>query len=237
MPDKVVIQVLRGDAAEEPVDHELQPFVIAVQELDVDFISFSGHKMLGPMGIGVLYGKKELLKKMPPFLSGGEMIEYVTFDEVSYAELPHKFEAGTVNAPGAVGLAAAIDYLESIGLEAIEEREYELTKMALDGISKIPHIRVLGSKDAREHHGIITFKVEGVHPHDIADIMAHDNVAVRAGHHCAEPLHHFLEIPSTTRASIMFYNTEEEIERLVKSMAGIRASTTTLMMRFESMAS
>lgn len=193
-----------------------------VQDLDVDFLSFSGHKMLAPMGIGVLYGKQELLEKMPPFLSGGEMIEYVTFEDITYAELPHMFEAGTVNACGAIGLAAAIDYLESIGLEAIEERELELTRMALEGIQAIPHIEVLGSDKAEEHHGILTFKIEGVHPHDIAAIIADANVAVRAGHHCAEPLHHFIGIPSTTRASLMFYNTEEEVQRLLDVMKQIR---------------
>ena len=193
-----------------------------VQNLDIDFLAFSGHKMLAPMGIGVLYGKEELLKKMPPFLSGGEMIEYVTFEDITYAELPHKFEAGTVNAGGAVGLAAAIDYIEQIGIEAIEERELELTRMALEGMQAIPHITVLGSDKAEEHHGILTFKIDGVHPHDIAAIIADSNVAVRAGHHCAEPLHHFIGIPSTTRASLMFYNTEEEVERLLEVMRNIR---------------
>lgn len=193
-----------------------------VQDLDVDFLAFSGHKMLAPMGIGVLYGKQEILEKMPPFLSGGEMIEYVTLDSITYAELPHKFEAGTVNAGGAVGLAAAIDYIESIGLHNIEERELELTKLALDGMKKIPHVIVLGSDAAEEHHGILTFKIEGVHPHDIAAIIADSDVAVRAGHHCAEPLHQFIKIPSTTRASLMFYNTEEEVERLLEVMSKIR---------------
>ncbi len=196
--------------------------VTDVRDLDVDFLSFSGHKMLAPMGIGVLYGKEELLKKMPPFLSGGEMIEYVSLDSVSYAELPHKFEAGTVNAGGAVALAAAIDYIKQIGMKNIEEREEMLTTMALEEMKKIPHIRILGSDDPNEHHGIITFRVDGVHPHDTAAIMADDNVAIRAGHHCAEPLHQFIGIPSTVRASILFYNTEEEIERLVKSVASLR---------------
>ena len=193
-----------------------------VQDTDVDFLAFSGHKMLAPMGIGVLYGKLELLKKMPPFLSGGEMIEYVTFDDITYAEPPHKFEAGTVNASGAVGLAAAIDYIESIGMDEIQARELELTRIALDGMKKIPNIKVLGSDKAEDHHGILTFKIEGVHPHDIAAIIADANVAVRAGHHCAEPLHHFIGIPSTTRASLMFYNTEEEVERLLDVMRQIR---------------
>ncbi|MBR1623824.1 MAG: SufS family cysteine desulfurase, partial [Pseudobutyrivibrio sp.] len=182
-----------------------------VQDLDVDFLAFSGHKMLAPMGIGVLYGKLDLLEEMPPFLSGGEMIEYVTFESITFAHSPHKFEAGTVNAGGAIGLAAAIDYIQGIGIENIAARELSLTKLALDEIKDIPHVTVLGSDKAEDHHGIITFKIDGVHPHDIAAIMADNNVAVRAGHHCAEPLHHYIEIPSTTRASIMFYNTEDEV--------------------------
>ena len=196
--------------------------VTDVQDLDVDFLAFSGHKMLAPFGVGVLYGKEAILKEMPPFLSGGEMIEYVTLDSVTWADLPHKFEAGTVNAGGAVALSAAIDYLRSIGMDAIEERENMLTEMALDGMKKVPHITILGSDEAKDHHGIITFRVDGVHPHDTAAIMAEDGVAIRAGHHCAEPLHHFIGIPSTVRASIMFYNTEEEIERLVKSVSSLR---------------
>lgn len=193
-----------------------------VQDLDVDFLAFSGHKMLAPMGIGVLYGKLDILEKMPPFLSGGEMIEYVTFDDITFAHSPHRFEAGTVNAGGAIGLAAAIDYINSIGIENIAKRELSLTKMAMDEIKNIPHVTVLGSNKAEDHHGIITFKIDGVHPHDIAAIMADNNVAVRAGHHCAEPLHHFIEIPSTTRASIMFYNTEDEVMQFVNTLKRIR---------------
>ena len=174
------------------------------------------------MGIGVLYGKKEILEKMPVYMSGGEMIDTVSLEEITYAPLPHKFEAGTVNAAGAVGLAAAIDYIESIGLDDIEARELTLTEMALEGMKKIPHVNVLGGDTAAEHHGIIKFTVDGVHPHYIADIIARDDVAVRAGHHCAEPLHQHLGIPSTTRASLMFYNTEEEVERFLDSVALIR---------------
>lgn len=193
-----------------------------VRDLDVDLLAFSGHKMLAPMGIGVLYGKREVLEKMPPFLTGGEMIETVSLDEVTYAEIPHKFEAGTVNAGGAVGLAAAIEYIESIGIDRIVERERELSERAFRLIREIPHIELVGSGKADEHHGIFTFRVEGVHPHDVAAILADQNVAVRAGHHCAEPLHHFLKIPSTTRASLMFYNTEEEVDRLAEAMRNIR---------------
>ncbi len=193
-----------------------------VQDTDVDMLAFSGHKMLAPMGIGVLYGKRKLLEKLPPFLTGGEMIENVSLEEVSYAEIPHKFEAGTVNAGGAVGLAEAIDYYGELGIEEIAERERQLSLRAFAGIRSIPHIQLIGSDKAGDHHGIFTFKVEGVHPHDVAAILADQKVAVRAGHHCAEPLHQYLGIPSTTRASLMFYNTEEEIDLLIEAMRNIR---------------
>ena len=185
-------------------------------------INFSGHKLLAPMGIGVLYGRQALLEQMPPFLTGGEMIEYVSLDSVTYADLPHKFEAGTVNAGAAVGLGVAIDYLTGIGLDQIEAREQMLTEIAFDGLKKIPHVQVLGSSQAKDHHGILTFKIDGVHPHDIAAIIADADVAVRAGHHCAEPLHQFIGIPSTTRASLMFYNTEEEVQRFLDIVKEIR---------------
>ena len=193
-----------------------------VQKLDVDFLAFSGHKMLAPMGIGVLYGKKNILNKMPPFLTGGEMIENVSLDEVTYAELPHKFEAGTVNAGGAVGLAAAIDYIEQLGIDWIVERERQLSELAFRLIRDIPHIQLIGADHAEGHHGIFTFRVEQVHPHDVAAVLADQKLAVRAGHHCAEPLHQYLGIPSTTRASLMFYNTEEEVERLAEGIRNIR---------------
>ena len=193
-----------------------------VQDLDVDFLAFSGHKMLAPMGIGVLYGKEKLLDRMPPFLTGGEMIETVSLEEVTYAELPHKFEAGTVNAGGAVGLAAAIDYIEQLGIDWIVDREKKLSELAFQLIRDIPHIELVGAENAAGHHGIFTFRVEGVHPHDVAAVLADQNLAVRAGHHCAEPLHQYLNIPSTTRASLMFYNTEEEVERLAAGMRNIR---------------
>ena len=184
--------------------------------------AFSGHKLLGPFGIGVLYGKEDLLKKMPPFLTGGEMIESVDINCVTYAELPHKFEAGTVNAGGAIGLEAAINYIKNIGLENIEERERELSRLAFAKFKEIPHVELLGADDPDDHHGIFTFKIDGVHPHDVAAIMAEDNVAIRAGHHCAEPLHTYMDGRPTTRASIMFYNTEEEIERLIESVSSVR---------------
>ena len=195
---------------------------VDVQDLDVDFLAFSGHKMLGPMGIGVLYGKKEHLQKMPPFLTGGEMIESVSRDGAVFAQPPHKFEAGTVNAGGAAGLEAAIDYLENIGFDQIQKREDLLTEILLEEIKKIPFVHVMGSEDAKEHHGIVTFTVDGVHPHDVAAILDADHIAVRAGHHCAQPLMQHMGVMSSTRASLMFYNTEEEIEAFISSLKEIR---------------
>ncbi|MBR1764170.1 MAG: cysteine desulfurase [Ruminococcus sp.] len=195
---------------------------VDVQELGVDFLAFSGHKMLAPMGIGVLYGKKELLEEMPPFLSGGEMIEYVTREGATYAPLPHKFEAGTVNVGGAVGLHAAIDYMNELGFEAIEKREAELTALMMAEMQKLPHIKIYGSDKPADHCGIVTFEIEGVHPHDVAAIFDSANIAVRAGHHCAQPLHRQLGVMSTTRASIAFYNTEEDVRRFIECLGQIR---------------
>ncbi len=195
---------------------------VNVQNLDVDFFAFSGHKLFGPMGIGVLYGKKKLLKDMPPFLSGGEMIESVTREGAKYAELPHKFEAGTVNAAGAVGLHAAVRYVQSIGFTVMQERELAVTRRALEGLKGIPHVHVLGSDKAEEHTGILTFTIDDIHPHDVSEILIADGICVRAGHHCAQPLLTHLGISSATRASFMFYNTEEEADLFVKSIAGIR---------------
>lgn len=195
---------------------------VDVQKLDVDFLAFSGHKLYGPMGIGVLYGRKDRLEEMPPFLTGGEMIETVTREGATYAPLPHKFEAGTVNAANAVGLEAAIRYLQEVGYDTIAKRERELTDLALRGLRQIPGVRVLGSERAEEHHGILTFTVEGVHPHDIASLLDEDGIAVRAGHHCAQPLLRHLKISSAARASLSFYNTEEEIGRLLDSVSQLR---------------
>ena len=195
---------------------------IDVQKLDVDFVAFSGHKMLAPMGIGVLYGKQELLEKMPPFLTGGEMIETVSRYDAVYAELPHKFEAGTVNAGGAVGLAAAIDYLESYGMDTLHAVEQELTAYLFRGMNAIPHVHVLGSQREDNHTGIVSFTVDQVHPHDISEVLSSDGMDIRAGHHCAQPLHDHLGLHSTARASLMFYNTKEEIDRFLESVSNIR---------------
>ena len=195
---------------------------VDVRDMDADFFAFSGHKVYGPMGIGVLYGKRTLLDAMPPFLTGGEMIEYVTRDGATYAELPHKFEAGTVNAAGAAGLHAAIDYVRNVGFDRMRTREHELTARAMDGLKKLPYVHILGSEKPEEHTGIVTFTIDGVHPHDISEILASDGVDIRAGHHCAQPLLQHLGLNSTVRASIAFYNTAEEIDRLIESVSTVR---------------
>lgn len=195
---------------------------VDVTDLDADFFAFSGHKLLAPMGIGVLYGKEEILEKMPPFLSGGEMIDSVTRTSAVYAELPHKFEAGTVNAAGAAGLKAAIDYIEKVGFDYIGEREIALTSRAIEKMRKIPHVNIIGSENADEHTGIVTFTIDNVHPHDISEILAADGIAVRAGHHCAQPLLTHLGLNSTARASFAFYNTEDEVDKFTGSVATIR---------------
>ncbi len=197
---------------------------VNVTDSDADFLVFSGHKLLAPMGIGVLYGKKELLQNMPPFLTGGEMIEYVTRENATFAELPHKFEAGTVNASGAVGLGAAIDYLNNVGFDFIESQEKKLSAILMEEMSKIPHIEIYGSENPELHCGIVTFNVEGCHPHDVASVLDADHICVRAGHHCAQPLMKAMGVPmgSTCRASMYFYNTEDEVYRFVKYLSKVR---------------
>lgn len=195
---------------------------VDVRDLGVDFLAFSGHKMLAPMGIGVLYGREELLENMPPFLYGGEMIEYVTLCGATFAELPHKFEAGTVNAGGAVGLHAAIDYINELGFTEIEKRENELTRLLVTEMQAVPHVNIIGSSDPDEHHGIVTFTVDDVHPHDIAAIFDESEIAVRAGHHCVQPLHKYLGVQSTVRASVSFYNDEQDIRKFLDCLKTIR---------------
>lgn len=195
---------------------------VDVQALGADFFAFSGHKVYGPMGIGVLYGRGELLESMPPFLTGGEMIESVTRESAVYAELPYRFEAGTGNAAGAVGLHAAIDYVSQIGFDAIHQQETLLTARLMEGMKRLPHIRVIGSEKPEEHSGIVTFTVDGVHPHDVSEILAADGVCVRAGHHCAQPLLRHLGYSSTVRASCAFYNTPADIDHLLESLSSIR---------------
>ena len=195
---------------------------VDVRNLDCDFLSFSGHKMYAPMGIGVLYAKKEHLENMRPFMYGGEMIQTVHWDKVTYAEIPHKFEAGTVNVGGAVGLSAAIDFINEVGWDIMEAQEEKLTLKAVNGIKAMNGIRLIGSDRPEDHKGIVTYMVEDVHPHDVADILGRAGVCVRAGHHCAQPLMDHLGVKSTCRASFAFYNTEEEVDRFLTELAKVR---------------
>ena len=194
---------------------------VDVQDLDADFLAFSGHKMLSPMGIGVLYGKRKILEEMPPFLSGGDMIEYVEEQTTTYAELPQKFEAGTQNVGGAAGLSAAIDYLQGVGFDTVERIEHDLTTYAIAELKKIPYVELYGC-DAPNKVGIVTFNVKDVHPHDVATILDAQGVAIRAGHHCAQPLMKFLGQNSTCRASFYFYNTRRDVERLIEAIQKVR---------------
>lgn len=195
---------------------------IDVQDLGADFFALSGHKLCGPMGIGALYGRKDLLEEMPPFLSGGEMIEYVTRDSATYAEVPHKFEAGTVSAGDAVGMAAAMRYLMKIGLENIQEHDKELTQYLMEEMKKIPHIHFIGPDDGSIRNGIVTFTLDGVHPHDISSLLSEEKIAIRAGHHCAQPLQQYLGINASARVSLYFYNTKAEIDIFLEKLALLR---------------
>lgn len=191
---------------------------VDVQDIDADFLVFSGHKMLGPLGIGVLYGKKELLNKMNPFLMGGDMIDYVYEQETKYAELPNKFEAGTQNVEAVVGLGAAIDYIESIGYNTISKIEDELIKYAREELLKLDFIQLYITPNEENHSSVISFNVKGVHPHDVASILDQEGICIRSGNHCAQPLMRYLKIDSTCRASFYIYNTKEDVDRLVKGL-------------------
>ena len=191
---------------------------IDVQKLDADFVVFSGHKMLSPLGIGVLYGKKELLENMTPFLMGGDMIEYVYEQETTYAPLPSKFEAGTQNVGGVVGLGAAIDYIEKVGYDNIEKIEKELVKYAKEELEKLKYVKLYMTSNENNHSAVISFNIIGVHPHDVASILDSQGVCVRSGNHCAQPLLRYLGIDSTCRASFYLYNTKEDVDRLVEAI-------------------
>ena len=191
---------------------------IDVQDLDADFLVFSGHKMFAPLGIGILYGKKELLNKMSPFLMGGDMIEYVYEDRTTFAPLPNKFEAGTQNVEGVIGLGAAIDYIEKIGYDEIERIEKEVLNYAREELTKLDFLDLYLTKNKENHSSVISFNIKGVHPHDVASILDSENVCVRSGNHCAQPLMRYLGIDSTCRASFYFYNTKEDVDRLIKGL-------------------
>lgn len=195
---------------------------IDVQDLDCDFFAFSGHKMGSMGGIGVLYGKEELLNDMEPFLLGGDMIDDVHEQETTFAELPAKFEAGTQYVEGAVSLVAAIRYLEAISYDEIRMQEKKLITRCLEGMKKLPFIHIVGTDNPEEKEGLAAFTVEGVHPHDVAQILSADGVCIRTGHHCAEPLHDYLGINATCRASFYFYNTEEEVDYFLEKLKDVR---------------
>ena len=188
---------------------------IDVQKLDADFFVFSGHKMLAPLGIGILYGKKEILNKMNPFLMGGDMIEYVYEQETTFAPLPNKFEAGTQNVEGVIGLGAAIDYIRNIGYNKIQEIEKEVTSYARQELSKLEYLTLYLTPNEEKHSSVISFNIKGVHPHDVASILDSENVCVRSGNHCAQPLLRRMGIDSTCRASFYIYNTKEDVDKLV----------------------
>ena len=189
---------------------------VDVAELDCDFYTFSGHKMYGPTGVGVLYGKAHLLEAMPPYQGGGDMISSVTFEKTRYNVLPYKFEAGTPNISGAIGLAVAIDYMGSLGIENIEAHEDELLAYATERLSAIPGLRIVGT--ARRKAAVLSFTLEGIHPHDVGTVLDREGIAVRTGHHCAQPVMDFFRVPATTRASFALYNTRAEVEALERGV-------------------
>ena len=191
---------------------------IDVQDLDADFLAFSGHKMLAPLGIGVLYGKREILNKMNPFLMGGDMFEYVYEQKTTFAPLPNKFEAGTQNVEGVIGLGAAIDYISNLGYDKIQEIEDELLDYARKELSKLDFLKIYMTPNRKNHSAVISFNIKGVHPHDVASILDTENVCVRSGNHCAQPLLRFLGEDSTCRMSLYFYNTKQDIDMLVEAL-------------------
>ena len=191
---------------------------IDVQKLDCDFLVFSGHKMLAPLGIGVLYGKKEILNEMNPFLMGGDMIEYVHEQETTFAPLPNKFEAGTQNVEGVIGLGAAIDYIQKIGYNKIQEIENEVVEYAIEQLSKLSYLTLYVTPNRQNHASVISFNIKGIHPHDVASILDSQGVCVRSGNHCAQPLLRSMGIDSTCRASFYLYNTKEDVDKLVQGL-------------------
>lgn len=219
-PVKEIIEYAHKKGAIVIVDasQSIPHMKIDVQDLDADFLVFSGHKMLAPLGVGVLYGKKEILNKMSPFLMGGDMIEYVYEQDTTFAPLPNRFEAGTQNVGGVVGLGAAIDYMNDLGYETIQQREQELTGYALQRLAQLDYMNLYVTPNRENHSSVISFNMKGIHPHDVASILDSNNVAIRSGNHCAQPLMRFLQTDSTCRASLSFYNTKEDIDQLVRGI-------------------
>jgi cysteine desulfurase/selenocysteine lyase len=223
-PVKEIIDIAHEVGALVVVDgsQSVPHMKVDVRALDADFLVFSGHKMLAPMGIGVLYGKEAILDKMPPFLFGGDMIEYVEEQSSTYAELPSKFEGGTQNVGGAVGLSAAIEYLNSVGMDNIKLEEKALVNYAILKLREIPYVTIYGSLDPLKRAGVISFNIKDAHPHDVATILDSYGIAIRSGHHCAQPLMKYLGVNSTCRASFYFYNTTKDIDALVEGIKEVR---------------
>ena len=222
-PIKEIIEIAHSRKALALIDaaQSILHFRHNIHELDADFLVFSGHKIFAPMGIGVLYGKKEILDKMPPFLYGGDMIEFVTEQESTFAPLPNKFEGGTQNVEGAVTLQAAIEFIEEIGYEKIDEIEKNLSEKALAELAKLDFVKTYFTENV-ERTGVIAFNVKGVHSHDVAFILDSFNVAVRSGHHCAQPLMKYIGVPSCCRASFSIYNDEKDIEKLIEGLKKVK---------------
>ena len=221
-PVKTIIEMAHKAGAPALIDGaQAAPHMkIDVQALDADFYTFSGHKVFGPTGIGVLYGKTKLLLAMPPYQGGGDMIRTVTFEKTTYNELPYKFEAGTPNIAGGIGMGAALDYVTKLGLDHIAAYEHELLVYGTKALSEIPGLRIIGT--AREKAAVISFVIEGIHPHDIGTLLDRQGIAVRTGHHCAQPVMDWFHIPATTRASFAFYNTIAEIDALVAGLHSVK---------------
>ena len=216
-PVKDIIDIAHKNGAIVILDasQSIPHMKIDVQDLDADFVVFSGHKMLAPLGIGVLYGKKDILDKMSPFILGGDMIEYVYEQDTTFATLPNKFEAGTQNVGGAVGLAAAIDYMNSIGYNNIEEAEREVVGYAISKLKELDFVKLYCTNNLENHLSVLSFNIDGIHPHDVSTILDSVNVAIRSGNHCAQPLLRFLGIDATCRASFSFYNIKEDVDKLI----------------------
>ena len=222
VPVKTVIDMAHRQGALVLVDgaQAVPHTACDVQKLNCDFYTFSSHKLFGPTGVGVLYGKQQLLEAMPPYQGGGDMIKMVTFERTLYNDLPYKFEAGTPNIAGVIGLGAAIDYVSAIGMDAIAAYEHDLLTYGTAALQEVKGLTLVGT--APEKAGILSFVMEGIHPHDIGTILDHEGVAIRTGHHCAMPVMDFFKVPATARASLAFYNTREEIDVLVRGLANTR---------------
>lgn len=217
---KYVAEIAHKKGAKVLVDasQSVPHFKVDVLDIDADFLVFSSHKMMGPLGVGVLYGKREILNEMEPFLMGGDMIEYVYENKTTYAALPNKFEAGTPNIAGVIGLGTAIDYINKVGYEYIEKIDRELTSYAIEKLKKLDYITLYLPKDLSKHTSVISFNIKGVHPHDTASILDSKGVCVRSGNHCAQPLLRFMKVDSTVRASFYLYNTKEDVDKLIEAL-------------------